>query len=37
MKVNGVGIIPYMKWTIIQMFETTKQLMVDNGYRIWVS
>jgi len=28
--VNGVGIIPYMKWKIIQMFETTNQLTPQN-------
>jgi hypothetical protein len=25
--VNGVGIIPYMKWKIKAMFETTNQII----------
>jgi hypothetical protein len=28
MKVNGVGIIPYMKWKIKFMFETTNQVII---------
>ena len=27
--VNGVGIIPYMKWKIKIMFETTNQMKVS--------
>ena len=26
--VNGVGIIPYMKWKIKAMFETTNQIII---------
>ena len=33
--VNGVGIIPYMKWKIIQMFETTNQITV--GFMVIVT
>jgi hypothetical protein len=35
MKVNGKDDIPYMKWEIKAMFETTNQLMillVPSGY-----
>ena len=38
MKVNGKDDIPYMKWKIIQMFETTNQithLPLENGDYHW--
>ena len=32
MSVNGKDDIPYMNWKIIQMFETTNQLLMNSGY-----
>ena len=34
--VNGKDDIPYMKWKIIQMFETTNQEDILRDHQIWV-